>query len=162
MFCRLVYINPKNRCIKPQVETSFLGKRRAFFPSPWQQFGNLQNLNNLQLFPSQPLSIEPYMKILGPAYQKLQPFPEPDFIKEMATIEGLLVWSSQALTPLLREDNTRSPAIVAKSFSNTLNHNVRSHTILGQGGEQKHNIINKTVLTLYFKAIWMVNWTPNC
>ena len=28
-------------------------------------------------------------------------------------IEGLLVWSSLALTPLLREDNTRSPSIVA-------------------------------------------------
>ena len=33
----------------------------------------------------------------------------------MATIEGLLLWSSQALTPLLREDNTTSPSIVAKS-----------------------------------------------
>ncbi len=33
----------------------------------------------------------------------------------MATIEGLLVWSSQALTPLLWEDNTTSPSIVAKS-----------------------------------------------
>ncbi len=33
----------------------------------------------------------------------------------MASIEGLLVLSSQALTPLLREDNTSSPSIVANS-----------------------------------------------
>ena len=30
----------------------------------------------------------------------------------MATIEGLLVWSSQALTPWLRKDNTTSPSLV--------------------------------------------------
>ncbi len=45
--------------------------------------GNFTNRNNLQLFPRQDLSIEPYMKVLGPGYQKLQPFPEPDFIKEI-------------------------------------------------------------------------------
>ncbi len=31
----------------------------------------------------------------------------------MTPIEGLLVWSSPALTPLLGEDNTRSPSTVA-------------------------------------------------
>ena len=30
----------------------------------------------------------------------------------MTSIEGLLVWSSLALTLLLREDNTRSPSIL--------------------------------------------------
>ncbi len=34
----------------------------------------------------------------------------------MTTIEGLLVCSSQALTPLLREDNAISPSIFAKSL----------------------------------------------
>ncbi len=31
----------------------------------------------------------------------------------MAPIEGLLVWSSLALTPLLQGDNTRGPSMVA-------------------------------------------------
>ena len=43
----------------------------------------------------------------------------------MTTIEGLLVWSSQALTPLLREDNTTSPSIVAKSSKARLLANVK-------------------------------------
>ena len=38
----------------------------------------------------------------------------------MATIEGLLVLSSQALTPLLREDNTSNPSVVAKSSKASL------------------------------------------
>ncbi len=43
----------------------------------------------------------------------------------MATIEGLLVWSSQALTPLVREDNTTSPSIVAKSSKVNLLVNIK-------------------------------------
>ena len=31
----------------------------------------------------------------------------------MTPIEGLLVWSSLALTPMLRVDNTRGPSMVA-------------------------------------------------
>ncbi len=38
----------------------------------------------------------------------------------VASIEGLLVLSSQALAPLLREDNTSSPSIVAKSSKASL------------------------------------------
>ncbi len=83
IFCRLVDISPRNACMKSQLDRSFLGRKSAFFRYPWQQFGNFTNWNNLQLFRWQDLSIEPYMKVLGLGYQKLQPFPEPDFIKEM-------------------------------------------------------------------------------
>ena len=67
----------------PRVIDPFQAEREHFFQSPWQQFENFTNQNNLQWFLCQDLSIEPYMKVLGPGYQKLQPFPEPDFIKEI-------------------------------------------------------------------------------
>ncbi len=68
---------------KSLADSHFLSRIRVFFKSPWQRIQNCQNLNNLQHSWCQALQMEPYIKFLCSTVQKSQPFPEPDFVKEM-------------------------------------------------------------------------------
>ena len=89
-FCRQIGIDLRTTCGKAKVYIYFQCKIREFFQSPWQWFWNFSIPNNLRLSLYQDLSIEPYMNSLGPTLQRLQGFPEPDFIKEMQHYKACL------------------------------------------------------------------------